>query len=390
MNPIIQKAILISSNFFTDMAGGSAAVRAVTNNVTDATDDFVKIMSRDLGADQNVLRNSLDSAYDVTKLRGELENASGNSLLDTEFDRISKAREYFLNRSKEGNYDTAGSYTDIAKNLNETGEVFGGYSRAGQGRPVSAITKMFDLEDNRTISQELGMLGGAALLGGAMNYATGGEFGAGAGVGALAAVGIRGAGKIVQESMPEIETAMMKRLLGEADYKKIVAKKDVSVVDDFKGKTFGDVAVAHPDAVVRDIKGKVTYKELTDDSNTNVLSLEDYSGYRFDMDSTKKLDLKNRIIDENDPSLRNFILQEGASVRTQALETIGKMTPDQVKAKGIGSSYMQKLLTDNKRGSIGVNMRAMTIGGAALAGVPFTGRRNDHSSGFNKNRGNKI
>jgi hypothetical protein len=39
---------------------------------------------------------------------------------------------------------------------------------------------------------------------------------------------------------------------------------------------------------------------------------------------------------------------------------------------------------------MGRNMRVMTVSGAALAGVPFTGRRNDHSSGFNKNRGNKI
>lgn len=395
MQQFLQRAALGIADFFSSTTGGAAAVSRVAQNVKTGTDDFVSVMSKELGADSGVLRNSLDEAYDVTNFRANLDaKRTGAALSDEEFSRIAKAREHFLTRQKEGNYDTLGSYKDIAKNLNETGEIFSGYSRAGQTRSVSALSALFDSNINQTMGQEIGMLATAGLIGGGMNYAAGGEFGTGAGVGALAAVGIRGAGRLIQESMPEIETSMMKRLLGETEYGKLkpikgsAAQAQETVKSKYGGRNMIHLYTDQPNLKLSDLGIDHTpYASKGIDASSTL----DVVAKKLDLAEAKKFaGIKVNSL-TNDPILTQAApAQPAQSVRTQALNTIKGMSPDQVKNAGVGSSYMQKLLTDPKRGNVGTNMRVMTLSGAALAGVPFTGRRNDHSSGFNKNRGNKI
>lgn len=370
--------------------GSGAAIRAGSENVTRAMDDFTSVMGGRLisglsDAERNAtnaaLKNSLGSGYDATNLRSELNTAAGRDLSDVEFANITKARDNFLASQKEGNYGTLGSFEDMARNLNETGELFSGYSRAGQTRATSPLTNLFSLED-KTLGQEVGMLATAGALGGLVNYAAGGEFESGAGVGALAAVGLRGAGRMVQQSMGDIEAGMMKKLMGEDAYGALVNKPAVAAQAELREIKLGELH----GKTIREIKS--TYGELHEGGDvTRPKFKESLASYNEDhfLDVTERS--KEVVLQQHRSAVPG---QAAESVRTQALNAIGKMTPDEVKGRGIGASYAQKMLTSKDKGNMGTNMRIMTVSGAALAGVPFTGRRNDHSSGFNKNRGNKI
>lgn len=397
-----------ASRYFDDVGRG---VRATSNVMGKTTDDFVSAFKT--GVDEAGLKTSLEEAnrgIDDAGLRSML--AGSGTVDDATFQNVKAGREYYLNRREKGLYDTADSFNAVKKNLEETGEAFGGYSAAGQTRSESFLTSIFGTED-KGMAGELGMLGTAALLGGGMNYASGGEFGTGAGIGALAATGIRGAGRMVKNNMENIETSMMKRLLGETEYGRLAPKAAVNyqapvdaktVATEFQGKTVGEIirgghgsltlgelgiqggkrygrAKIDPDETIESfaLRRSLTYK------NPNLLNRSQFEAL--------KIDDPNNFLNQShilQPAVDEVLAAPGQSVRTQALNAIKGMSPDQVKNAGVGSSYMQKLLTDPKRGNVGTNMRVMTLSGAALAGVPFTGRRNDHSSGFNKNRGNKI
>jgi hypothetical protein len=381
-----------ASRYFDDVGRG---VRATSNVMGKTTDDFVNAFKT--GVDETGLKTSLEEAnrdIDDAGLRSML--AGSGTVDDATFQNVKAGREYYLNRREKGLYDTADSFNAVKKNLEETGEAFGGYSAAGQTRSESFLTSIFGTEDKGMVG-ELGMLGTAALLGGGMNYASGGEFGTGAGIGALAATGIRGAGRMVKNNMENIETSMMKRLLGESEYGRIMAKPEVKAVAQenlktkYAGKQLKDVLTDNSGLTLKDLgidPKDVGNKRTSFTSDTTIKEVDSSSLGR--RPKSKFLNMK---IDDltQDPIITPAApAQPGQSVRTQALNTIKGMSPDQVKNAGVGSSYMQKLLTDPKRGNVGTNMRVMTLSGAALAGVPFTGRRNDHSSGFNKNRGNKI
>lgn len=409
-----------------DLMGGMAAT---SKTIGATTDDFVDVFGKIGGNNYTAgLRSSLEATnrnLDDTALKDLFE--SGTALDNASFNEMKMAREYFLKRQDASQYDSKASFEAVQRNIREGGNPNAGYSRAGETRAESALTRIFDTEATG-MGNELKFLGASALLGGGANYMAGGEFGTGAGVGAIAATGIRGAGRLVQNSMADIETSMMKRLLGESEYGKLAPKDPVK----------GEAAVsAIPDVLLSNKSGK-TVKDLIDEGHGGLTLSElgfntsgkDFGGSRVDqalslkdfLDSRSASYMKGgkgkkmvptgemtqsefgalRVDDSNNFTNQSFVLTEGTpgkaavpaqpgqSVRTQALNAIKGMSAEQVKEKGIGSSYIQKMLTDKDKGNMGANMRVMTMSGAALAGVSFTGRRNDHSSGFNKNRGNKI
>ena len=499
-----------------DLMGGMAAT---SKTIGATTEDFVDVFGNRGANDYTAgLRSSLEATnrnLDDTALKAHFQGSSP-ALDNASFNEMKMAREYFLKRQDASQYDSRASFEAVQRNIREGGDPNAGYSRAGETRAESALTRIFDTEATG-MGNELKFLGASALLGGGANYMTGGEFGTGAGVGAIAATGIRGAGRIIQQNMPEIETVMMKRLMGEEAYGKLTPKDfvetkaavpaeellpkatyisshlpehqikkglpeytipgtpEVPGVPGTKGiYTLGDLIRS---------KGDAGYETTGSDLVTNFghLSLNDLgfrapknasykatttqrkqsiSEFVSQMPSKKREEFLNSTFSQNVKGKENNFapyLNAGSShldnvrlprefvtpgthgiprvegtpkktfkeipgeninypavdpraieypalirpaqpaegyyatnVRTQALNAIKGMSAEQVKEKGIGSSYIQKMLTDKDKGNMGRNMRLMTISGAALAGVPFTGRRNDHSSGFNKNRGNKI
>jgi len=69
-------------------------------------------------------------------------------------------------------------------------------------------------------------------------------------------------------------------------------------------------------------------------------------------------------------------------------EQIAKLNKDDL---GFVDNYYKDTLTKNfGTASIGLQTRTMTLSGAALAGVAFTGNKKDKRRGFNANRGNRI
>ena len=384
-----------------DLMGGIAAT---SKTIGATTDDFVEVFGK-RGANNYTagLRSSLDPvAKDLDDKNLKTLFESGTALDDASFNEMKMAREYFLKRQEASQYDSKASFEAVQRNIREGGNPNAGYSRAGETRPESALTRIFDTEAT-DMGNELKFLGASALLGGGANYMTGGEFGTGAGVGAIAATGIRGAGRIIQQNMPEIETVMMKRLMGD-DYSKlthknaVVGKAEVAEVrnpnvtlGNFKNKTIQEL--------INEGHGDKTFQELGFNASKyrQDRTLSDYAARNSSFGNTQVGRMKG--------FKEDTVIQQGAvttaaspavaaqaeqSVRTQALNAIQGMSAEQVKERGMGSSYIQKMLTNKDKGNMGRNMRVMTVSGAALAGVPFTGRRNDHSSGFNKNRGNKI
>jgi hypothetical protein len=386
-----------------DLMGGIAAT---SKTIGATTDDFVNVFGkRASGEDYSAgLRSSLDTAYrdlDDATLKTHFE--SGGPVLDeASFNEMKMAREYFLKRQEASQYDSRASFEAVQRNIREGGNPNAGYSRAGETRPESALTRIFDTEATG-MGNELKFLGASALLGGGANYMTGGEFGTGAGVGAIAATGIRGAGRIIQQNMPEIETVMMKRLMGD-DYSKLTHKAAVSykpavaevrnpdvTLGSFKDKTIQEL--------INEGHGDKTFQELGFNASKyrQDITLSDYAARNSSFGNTQVGRMKgfkeDTVVQQGavtTPASPAVAAQAEQSVRTQALNAIQGMSAEQVKERGIGSSYIQKMLTNKDKGNMGRNMRVMTVSGAALAGVPFTGRRNDHSSGFNKNRGNKI
>lgn len=369
-----------------DLMGGIAAT---SKTIGATTEDFVEVFGkRGAGDYTGGLRTSLETAHrnlNDAALKTHFE--SGGSALDSaSFNEMKMAREYFLKRQEASQYDSRASFEAVQRNIREGGNPNAGYSRAGETRAESALTRIFDTEAT-DMGNELKFLGASALLGGGANYMTGGEFGTGAGVGAIAATGIRGAGRIIQQNMPEIETAMMKRLMGD-DYSKLTHKAAV------KGQpALREIKLSELDGkTVKEIRDG-EYGDLHVMGDTSEPLHKDFFALRPDDEIVDlntiftQTEISNTILQAAKPEV---VAQAGQSVRTQALNAIKGMSPEQVKERGIGSSYIQKMLTNKDKGNMGRNMRVMTVSGAALAGVPFTGRRNDHSSGFNKNRGNKI
>lgn len=393
-----------------DLMGGIAAT---SKTIGATTDDFVEVFGKRASGNDYTggLRTSLETAHrnlDDDALRTHFQG-SGLALDDATFNEMKMAREYFLKRQEASQYDSRASFEAVQRNIREGGNPNAGYSRAGETRPESALTRIFDTEATG-MGNELKFLGASALLGGGANYMAGGEFGTGAGVGAIAATGIRGAGRLIQQNMPEIETVMMKRLMGDDTYSKLTPKAAV----EYKPAV---PEVRHPDVTLGKYSGN-TVQQFINANRTKTISelgldeamygtgtLQEYVNATFKKTKdktnfttgTQVKDLKGykdtQVIERGaviTPGSAEVKAQAEQSVRTQALNAIKGMSAEQVKERGIGSSYIQKMLTNKDKGNMGRNMRVMTVSGAALAGVPFTGRRNDHSSGFNKNRGNKI
>ena len=369
-----------------DLMGGIAAT---SKTIGATTDDFLEIFGKRAGHDYTGgLKTSLETAHrnlDDDDALKALFRGGGPELDDATFNEMKMAREYFLKRQEASQYDSRASFEAVQRNIREGGNPNAGYSRAGETRAESALTRIFDTEAT-DMGNELKFLGASALLGGGANYMTGGEFGTGAGVGAIAATGIRGAGRIIQQNMPEIETVMMKRLMGEEAYGKLTHKAAVKGQSELR-----EIKLRELDGkTIEEIRGG-EYGNLHVGGDPKQQTYNQFFERSYEKDKLRLShlpeDVKDTVLQQHRPAVA---AQAEQSVRTQALNAIQGMSAEQVKERGIGSSYIQKMLTNKDKGNMGRNMRVMTVSGAALAGVPFTGRRNDHSSGFNKNRGNKI
>ena len=81
------------------------------------------------------------------------------------------------------------------------------------------------------------------------------------------------------------------------------------------------------------------------------------------------------------------VYEEGATAANAA--AVRNLTDDQIGRLGFGQRQAYNQLMRNPD-SPRMQARHAVIGGSMLAGVAFTGRRNDKRRGFNAHRGNRI
>lgn len=103
----------------------------------------------------------------------------------------------------------------------------------------------------------------------------------------------------------------------------------------------------------------------------------------------------SRAIAANETGIENYLqrtalgseMTAGMSRDEAARLIVGKQTA------GEGAGFMQNQafnILKSQNPSMGMQSRYMVMGGSALSGIAFTGRRNDKRRGFNSHRGNRI
>lgn len=252
-------------------------------------------------------------------------------------------------RFKEGQLSTNEAVGAMYKNVQDTGEVFGGLSTAGQTKSQALGFGAFGNPDNIIGSAAMG-----AFVGAGASSITGGDTTEGAFIGGMVGMGGSVGAKAFRESLGAIEESVMKKALG-TEFK----TKDMILQEG----TFG---------------------------NNNIPFTR--------IDNEISFGSKNII---HSPTSRQgqLILNKGTitktetlSARSQNLDAIGKIdlkdAPDNL---NFIDRHVIKKMQDKKAPSIGVQSRFATLGGAALAGMAFTSSAgSDKRRGFNRNRGNRI
>lgn len=300
-------------------------------------DDVAGVLSKQTNEDKDFM---------MQVLRGEKTAADLGLGEDT-----GKVLSSVSERFKEGQLSTNEAVGAMYKNVQDTGEVFGGLSTAGQTKSQALGFGAFGNPDNIIGSAAMG-----AFVGAGASSITGGDTTEGAFIGGMVGMGGSVGAKAFRESLGAIEESVMKKALG-TEFNTF----DVMSAPMKNGKVFLD---SGGNMATFDATGKLaTTKQLN---------------------AKQAAKLGNRIVSA--PGM------EYQSARNQNLNAISKIdlknAPDDL---NFVDRHVIKKMQDKKAPSIGVQSRFATLGGAALAGMAFTSSAgSDKRRGFNRNRGNRI
>jgi hypothetical protein len=297
-------------------------------------DDVAGVLSKQTNEDKDFM---------MQVLRGEKTAADLGLGEDT-----GKVLSSVSERFKEGQLSTNEAVGAMYKNVQDTGEVFGGLSTAGQTKSQALGFGAFGNPDNIIGSAAMG-----AFVGAGASSITGGDTTEGAFIGGMVGMGGSVGAKAFRESLGAIEESVMKKALGsefktkdmilqEGTYMK--AKKPFTRIDDeISLKNNKVVSASSP-------RGETILNKATFTRN------ETLSARNQNLDAISKIDLKDA------PDNLNFI-----------------------------DKQVIKNMQSKDSASMGVQSRFATISGAALAGMAFTSSAgSDKRRGFNRNRGNRI
>jgi hypothetical protein len=283
-----------------------------------------------------------DDILDV--MRGD-KSASDVGLDDSAGKVISTLKSRF----DEGTLSTNEAVGAMYKNVQDTGEVFGGLSRAGETRSQAMGFGAFGNPENI-----LGSVGMGAFVGAGASGIFGGDVTEGAMLGGMVGAGGSIGAKVFRESLGAMEESVMKKALG-TNFK----TNDEFIQEGTYGKTH------MPFTRVND--------EISLGKKNRIFSTESKIG--------------ERVLNEG-----TFTKNQTLSARNQNLEAINKMDlKDAPESMNFLDKQVMKQMKDDKSASMGVQSRFATISGAALAGMAFTSSAgSDKRRGFNRNRGNRI
>lgn len=364
----------------------------------DATMDVVRRALNE-NMDAATFRSEFNTAYRrsnpiASSTIGSTSKAASNDISDEAFNRIEAVRQEAMRTRDVGKYQTNSSLDAMLNNsVDSPGNLYAGYNPAGQTKQNSVLTKAFADEDGGGFTAQgalaAGGLGG--LLGMGAAGMTGNDMGEGVAYGALIGMGGRGFGMMAKNAMQGTENALMKKVLGEdmvtEASEKLVLNNGANI--NARGmNTVGDV--------VESGYGRITLDDMNISNSTVADSANagNFHGYGDTSRTLNEVLNDDQIADEAKTALRGFntnkIKVNTNEVRSMNLDAVRSRTTEQLESSGVGAKKAQEMLTNNKKASVGANMRVLTMSGAMLGGVGFASKKKDHRRGFNRNRGNRI
>jgi hypothetical protein len=332
------------------------------------------------GLDESILKQAWGAADDDAFETVLKDNSASKDAVTN----LSAFRSEIQKVDNEGGQLSEEGMSAMMKNQGELGSMYGGFNRAGASASPNALLRAIGGESGHGFGNAMGIAAVAGLAGGA-NVAMGGDFTEGAAVGGGVAFGARAIAKGVAGSMGDIESAMVKNILGDdavtAGARKTLGKEvsgqyspgtELSSIEKGSGLTLDDLGIgrgtAQGDTLLDDFASSVK----THTGSPTRLKAKASGGYSSTPETTEQV--------------------TGAQARRENLTSIAAMKGDDERLKGFGKKKMQKLLDPNKEKNVAMNNRLLTLGGGMLAGVAFTGQsdKRNYRRGFNAHRGNRI
>jgi hypothetical protein len=263
----------------------------------------------------------------------------------------------------QGTMRTTDSVSAMFRNVEDTDELFGGLSAAGQTRAQALGFSAFGNPGNI-----LGSMGMGAAFGAGASSMFGGDVKEGAVYGGLAGgVGAVGA-KMFRAGLQDLEESVMKKALG----------KDFATENILGTKFLSGGGVARGERAYMD-SGEII-------KNNRVVET-------LDPETMNTLQRQKMLKPGYAPINKGRTVETGSEVsaRSQNLQAISAQDFKPAEKLNVAESFALKKMQDTKSASMGVQSRFATMGGAMLAGVAFSGKAGeDKRRGFNKNRGNRF
>jgi hypothetical protein len=307
--------------------------------------DYLGKMGKSLTEGNNPLLTGANADDAAKFFRGESDTISGVSK-DT-ISNLTSVRGHMQQELKGGGTKfTEQGVRAMYKNVSEGGNVNAGLSVAGM---TKSNIPGFQAMGNP--SKELGSMAMGGMLGAGAANLVGGDPMDGATLGVMAGMAGSIGARAFRESIGDIETSVMKKVL----------KKD-----------FADKAV--PGSV-----GTYNGRRVERVGDEFVMPRKTGSGeVRFDATSHKGQAIAR------DAKFKNV---SARSQNLNALKDPGRDTSD----LGRVDKFIYDRMMDAKKPSLGMQSRAATASGAMLAGAMFSSARTkDKRRGFNRNRGNRF
>ena len=326
----------------------AGALNRMQNEARDIMGEKLGMSSEDIGR---------------TNFEDMLTKASNNANVSAFGKEVQRVSSEGGTLSKEG-------MEGMMRNQMEVGNMYAGFSRAGATASPSGLLRGIGGEGNRM--ENIGGIAAMAAMAGGANVMMGGDFSTGSAVGLAGGLGVRGVAKSFASSMGEIEGIAMKRMLGDdmvGAGTKVKAKA---------GTKLGDLNDSQMSNVTM---GEVS--PLFNNKNQSVLDYLTDPNMPAGAGNTRQgLELSSDITYE----------VTAGQARKQNLQAVQDLTDDELKAIGPGAKRMQSMMDPNKSKNTALNNRALTLGGAMLSGVAFTGQsdKRNYRRGFNAHRGNRI
>ena len=250
------------SGFFSGFGIGAGRTGA---QLAQQTDEYTNRVLKGIGLGAK----DADAAL-VTEAKAYMGSADAKFVDDS---TLSPQQKAVLSQTRDSFYKSGTMYSDDAigamgSNFASTGNVFGGLSAATETTSGNALLRSV---------QEGGVMG-VALMGGALGAAggmlTGGDASEGAMIGAALGAGVGGVSRAITKSAPEIEAAMMERLLGKEAMEGFKKAEDGTNVpaNEVRKKALDAINKMSDEEVGKISGGRAMQKRLTSNKEDSLLT----------------------------------------------------------------------------------------------------------------------